>query len=40
MGVGGKMFTVAGPVFHEVAEQTARILNLKQDKIQQPKKEN
>ncbi len=32
--------TVAGPVFHEVAEQTARILNLKQDKIQQPKKEN
>lgn len=32
--------TVAGPVFHEVAEQTARILNLKQDKIQKPKKEN
>ncbi len=26
--------TVAGPVFHEVAEQTARILNLKPDKIQ------
>lgn len=31
--------TVAGPVFHEVAEQTARILNIKPDKIQQPKKE-
>ena len=25
--------TVAGPVFHEVAEQTARILDLKPDKI-------
>lgn len=31
--------TVAGPVFHEVAEQTARILNLKQDKTT-PKKKN
>ncbi len=29
--------TVAGPVFHEVAEQTARIMNLKPDKIQTPK---
>ena len=29
-GVWGN--TVAGPVFHEIAEQTARILNLKQDK--------
>jgi len=31
--------TVAGPVFHEVAEQTARILDLKPDKVQvnQPK---
>lgn len=26
--------TIAGPVFHEVAEQTARILDLKPDKIQ------
>lgn len=31
--------TVAGPVFHEVAEQTARILNLKQDKVPAPKKD-
>lgn len=31
--------TVAGPIFHEVAEQTARILDLKPDKIQaQPQK--
>lgn len=30
--------TVAGPVFHEVAEQTARILDLKPDKI--PAKKN
>ena len=29
-GVWGN--TVAGPVFHEIAEQTARILNIKQDK--------
>lgn len=28
--------TVAGPVFHEVAEQTARILDLKPDKVQVP----
>ena len=33
MGVGGKMFTVAGPVFHEVSTQIARIMNLKPDKI-------
>lgn len=26
--------TIAGPVFHEVAEQTARILDLKPDKVQ------
>ena len=25
--------TVAGPIFHEVAEQTARILDLKPDKV-------
>ncbi len=31
--------TVAGPVFHEVAEQTARILNLKPDKIQKKEDE-
>lgn len=31
--------TVAGPVFHEVAEQTARILDLKPDKGQ-PNKVN
>ena len=31
--------TVAGPVFHEVAEQTARILDLKPDKVQ-PNKVN
>jgi len=30
--------TVAGPVFYEVAEQTARILNLKQDKVSPQKK--
>ena len=30
--------TVAGPVFYEIAEQTARILNLKQDKTTPPKK--
>lgn len=28
--------TIAGPVFHEIAEQTARILNLKQDKTTNP----
>lgn len=34
--------TVAGPIFHEVAEQTARILDLKPDKVpaQQNKKIN
>ncbi len=32
--------TVAGPVFHEVAEQTARILDLKPDKVPTPKKTN
>ncbi len=32
--------TVAGPVFHEVAEQTARILDLKPDKIQAAHKKN
>ncbi len=31
--------TVAGPVFHEVASQVARILNLKPDKVPQKKKE-
>ncbi len=31
--------TVAGPVFHEVAEQTARILDLKPDKIPAKSKE-
>ncbi len=30
--------TVAGPVFHEVTTQIARIMNLKPDKIKQPKK--
>ncbi|MBE7708970.1 MAG: penicillin-binding protein 2 [Cyanobacteria bacterium SIG32] len=30
--------TVAGPVFYEIAEQTARILNLKQDKTTPTKK--
>jgi len=30
--------TIAGPVFHEIAEQTARILNLKQDKVSPKKK--
>lgn len=32
--------TVAGPVFHEVAEQTARILDLKPDKITAPQPTN
>jgi cell division protein FtsI/penicillin-binding protein 2 len=32
--------TVAGPVFHEVAEQTARILDLKPDKIPSNTKNN
>ena len=33
--------TVAGPVFHEVAEQTARILDLKPDKLPSaPKNKN
>lgn len=31
--------TVAGPVFHEVAEQTARILDIKPDKVVPEKKE-
>ncbi len=30
--------TIAGPVFHEVSEQVARILDLKPDKIEQKKK--
>lgn len=32
--------TVAGPVFHEVAEQTARILDLKPDKVPNSKTAN
>lgn len=32
--------TVAGPIFHEVAEQTARILDLKPDKIPATTKKN
>ena len=32
--------TVAGPVFHEVTTQIARMLNLKPDKVVQPKKIN
>lgn len=32
--------TVAGPVFHEVATQIARIMNLKPDKAPEPKKNN
>lgn len=32
--------TVAGPVFHEVTTQIARIMNLKPDKISAPKKNN
>lgn len=32
--------TVAGPIFHEVAEQTARILDLKSDKIPAVNKKN
>lgn len=32
--------TVAGPVFHEVTTQVARIMNLKPDKVPAPKKVN
>lgn len=32
--------TVAGPVFHEVTTQIARIMNLKPDKVSAPKKNN
>ena len=32
--------TIAGPVFHEVSEQVARILDIKPDKIQAKTKKN